>query len=81
MECPDAAAEGGGGGGVSYSVAIGEHQGVLVRGVQRGERALKVDHSYVAGVGVGLAALSPTGVGVAGGASAFEGGAFYGPLS
>ena len=44
------------------AVAVGEQQRELVRGVERGQRVLEVDHSDVAGVGVGLAALSPTGV-------------------
>ncbi len=66
---------------VALAVAVGEDQGVPVRGVQRGERAFKVEDSHVAGVGFGLAPFSPSGVWEAAGASALESGAVYGSLS
>lgn len=37
------------GGGVDLAVAVGEQQRELVRGVERGEGFLEVDHSDVAG--------------------------------
>ena len=66
---------------MSYAVAVGEDEGELVRGVQRGEGLLEIDHSDVAGVGVGLAAFAPPGARQPGGASAPESFAFYGGLS
>jgi hypothetical protein len=63
------------------AVAVGEDERGLLRGVERGECALKVDDSHVAGVGVGLAAFSPCGALEARGAAKLEGGTFDGGLA
>lgn len=52
---------------MSGAVALGEDKCGLMRGVQRGEGFLEVEHSHVVRVGVGFAAFSPADVGEAGG--------------
>jgi hypothetical protein len=58
---------------VAQAVAVGEEQGLLVRGIEVRQGALEVDYADVAAVGFALAAFAPSGVLDVGGAAMAQG--------